>query len=108
MTVIACGHRILVKPERLEDIDPALKRAREWGLQLAESPKRQEQAAVDKGTVLQIGPTAFKDFGGEAWCAVGDLVAYAKYGGKYVTDPYTQEEVLILNDEDIVAVLKKD
>lgn len=102
MTVIPCGHRILVKPERVEDTDPAYKAAKELGFKFVESNLKQEQAAIDKGTVIAIGPTAFKDFGGIAWCKVGDRIAFAKYGGKFV-DP----ENLILNDEDVVCVLKE-
>lgn len=102
MQVIPCGHRILVKPEKLQDVDPIFKAARAAGIDVPDFAKKQEQAAMDKGTVLAIGPTAFKDFGGEAWCSVGDKIAFAKYGGKFVDD------VLILNDEDVVCVLKED
>ena len=102
MQVIPCGHRILVKPEKLQDIDPTYKSASAAGIFIPEMAKKQEQAAMDKGIVLAIGPTAFKDFGGEAWCKVGDKVAFAKYGGKFV------EELLILNDEDVVCVLKDE
>lgn len=101
MTVIPCGHRIVVKPERLHDTDPTFRTAKAAGLFIPEAAQRQEQAAIDKGVVVAIGPTAFKDFGGEAWCQVGDKVAFAKYGGKFV-----DESTLILNDEDIVCVLK--
>jgi co-chaperonin GroES (HSP10) len=34
---------------------------------------------------------------------VGDTVFYAKYAGKWIRDPETDEEFLIVNDEDIVA-----
>lgn len=101
MTVIPCGHRILVKPEKLHDTDPTFKSAANAGIVIPEMAKKQEQAAMDKGYVVAIGPTAFRDFGGEAWCKVGDKVAFAKYGGKFI-----DEETLILNDEDIVCVLK--
>jgi co-chaperonin GroES (HSP10) len=102
MQVIPCGHRIVVRPERLTDVDPVYKSANAAGIYLIDQAKKTEQAAVDKGTVVSIGPTAFKDFGGEAWCKVGDKVAFAKYGGKFVDDT-----TLILNDEDIVCVIKE-
>ena len=101
MTVIPCGHRILVKPERLHEVDPTFKSAKNAGLFIPAMAQRQEQAAVDKGHVVAVGPSAFKDFGGEAWCKVGDKVAFAKYGGKFIDD-----DNLILNDEDVVCVLK--
>lgn len=103
LNVTPCGHRILVKPERLEDSDPQLKRMHELGFQFVDSEKRKEQAAMDTGYVVAIGPTAFKDFGGVAWCKVGDKIAFAKYGGKFIDDTN-----LILNDEDVVAVLKDE
>lgn len=101
MTIIPCGHRILVKPEKLHDADPTYRQAAAAGILIPEMAKKLEQAAMDKGVVVAIGPTAFKDFGGEAWCKVGDTIAFAKYGGKYIGDD------LILNDEDVIAVLKE-
>lgn len=101
--VIPCGHRILVKPEKFTDVDPTLKRMEAMGFKMVESEARKEQAAMDRGIVIAVGPSAFKDFGGEAWCKVGDKIAFAKYGGKFI-----DETNLILNDEDVVAVLKEN
>ena len=101
-TIVPCGHRILVRPINLEDSDPQLKRMAELGFTFVDSEAKKEQRAMDTGFVEAVGPTAFRDFGGEAWCKVGDKIAFAKYGGKYIGD------VLILNDEDVVAVLKED
>lgn len=107
MAVIPCGHRILVKPQKLEEVDDAYASARKLGIQIVDgNQKRLEQLAVDKGTVLAIGATAFKDFGGEAWCEVGDTIVYARHGGKLIKDPETNEEVLLLNDEDVIAKLE--
>lgn len=100
MTVIPCGHRILVRPENLEQSDPAMQALSKMGFKLVDSEHKKEQRAMDIGYVEAIGPTAFRDFGGEPWCQVGDKIAFAKYGGKYVGD------ALILNDEDVVAVLR--
>lgn len=108
MSLVPCGHRILVKPQRIEDVDSAYKSAKNAGIILQESHEQLQQAAVDKGTVVALGSTAYKDFGGTPWCEVGDLVAYARYGGKVVKDPETQEDFLILNDEDIICKLLKD
>lgn len=97
-------HRILVKPDQLEEIDDTHRRAKEMGIVIAsEKELKRERAAVDTGTVLEIGETAFKDFGTESPIKVGDRVAYAKYGGKTVTDPATKKELLILNDEDVIC-----
>jgi co-chaperonin GroES (HSP10) len=101
------GHRVLVRPDKLEDTDPVYAAAKKAGIELARKDDfKREQAAVDQGVVISLGSTAFKDFGGEPWCGEGDYIAYARHAGKYVTDPETKEEFIILNDEDVVAVLK--
>lgn len=97
-------HRILVKPDQLEEVDETHRRAKEMGLVIAsEKELKRERAAVDTGTVLEIGDTAFKDFNTDSPIKVGDRIAYAKYGGKAVVDPKTKEELLILNDEDVIC-----
>ena len=99
------GHRILVQSDIVETKTKS-------GLVLALDEKLEVGAKVT-GTVLAIGPTAYKhpDLGGDPWCKVGDRVYWAKYAGKRVVDPddpdtETSKKVLIcLNDEDVVAVI---
>jgi len=105
--IIPAGHRVLVKMQSLEEVDEQAARAKKAGIYIPEESKRLEETRIDTGTVVAVGKTAWADFGGEAWCTVGDLIAYARHGGKRVTDPYTKEEFLMLNDEDIVAVFKE-
>ncbi len=104
------GHYVLVRPQKLEDVDSAYKAAeRIPGFQFAGQEKRKEQIAVSKGTVLSLGKSAYKDMqDGIPWCKVGDLVAYVRHGGMFVQDPDTEEDLLLLNDSDIVALLKKE
>ena len=104
MTIKPCGHRLVVKPVKLEDVDEAYKKAKSVGIQFLEQHERVEQSAVDKGVVLSLGSTAFKDFGGDPWCKVGDTVVYARHAGKRIKDG--EEDYLVLNDEDVVAVLE--
>jgi len=104
----ALGHRVLVKPQTIEEVDKTYAAARKAGIIIQEQSERKEQTAVDKGTVVQIGKTAFKDFGGDPWVKEGDLVCYAKYGGKFINDPVTQEVFVVLNDEDLIAKLSGD
>lgn len=90
-------HRILIKPEDVETVSPG-------GIVLAINEAR-EQAAAEKGTVLDIGTTAFKDYGETPdLIKVGDKVFFAKYAGKQVTD-VDGKKFLLVNDEDIVGVL---
>jgi co-chaperonin GroES (HSP10) len=68
--------------------------------------KRLERQAYTEGTVVDIGPDAWSGFKPKqefAGLKVGDTVFYAKYAGKWIRDPETDEEFLIVNDEDIVA-----
>lgn len=103
------GHRVLVKVLQLEEVDDAFASAKRSGLDLsAVKTKDAEQKAVDRGIVVQIGNTAYKDFGGEPWCEVGEEVIFSRYAGKIVKDPYTEEEFTCLNDEDVLIVIKKE
>jgi len=108
MNIIPCGHRLVIKPIDLKEHDVAYAAAARAGIQLLDMDERKQQIAIDRGTVISVGSTAFKDFGGEAWCAVGDQVGFAKFGGKYIKDPETKEDFLILNDEDVICVFKKE
>lgn len=98
-------HRILVKQDKLEEKDDLYKRARAVGLSLDFDERKREQAAIDTGTVVAMGNTAFRDFGADNPLKVGDSVVYAKYGGKTIKDPETQVEYVALNDEDIIAII---
>lgn len=103
-----CGHRLLLRPFKLEEIDQVYKKAKQAGIELLDlDEKKREQNAVDKGTVIAIGESAWKDFGTNPWALVGDLVVYPKYSGKWVEDPSTKEKYLILNDEDILCVVQE-
>ena len=97
-------HRILVKPDNVEDADDVIRSARQSGL-VVQLDKR-EQAAVELGSVVLVGDTSYKEFGttAEAQGVVpGAKVFFAKYAGKSVKDG--DEKYLLLNDEDILAVV---
>lgn len=94
-------HRVLVRPQALEQVT-------ESGIVLAMN-ERTEKAGIEKGTVLKVGQTAFKDYGlGPEFLKEGDEVVFARYAGKWIKDPKTNEELLFLNDEDIVGVIRND
>jgi co-chaperonin GroES (HSP10) len=107
MKPVTPGHRVLVKPIKLEEADKAVASAKAAGLLILDKTQRQESTIIDVGTVVQIGPTAFRDFGGDPWCKVGDTISYTRHGGKFVKDPDSDEEWLVLNDEDVVMVWEK-
>lgn len=102
-----CGHRILVKPILLEESDDTYRSAKAAGIILARDNTKRERESVDRGVVLQIGPTAWQtdSLGGKPWAEVGDTVVYAKFAGKLVQDPETKEELICINDEDVCAIV---
>lgn len=106
--IIPCGHRVLLKVQDITEFDPVYQAGRRAGIEIPVNHEdhQRKQAGMDKGTVVSIGPTAFKDFGGDAWCAVGDLIIFAKYAGKVVEDT-DRTKYVVLNDEDVVAVIKE-
>lgn len=108
MVIVPVLHRVLVKPDKLEDIDETVKRAKAVGITIEFSNEaKREQMSVDTGIIVDFGPTVFRDFGSENTLVKGDRVVYAKYGGKAVTHPQTKEDYVLLNDEDIIAIFKE-
>lgn len=98
-------HRIFVKPDKVEEVDETIKRAREAGIHI-ELDKREQKACV-VGTVVSIGSTAFVGFDTlpeQQGVVVGAKVLYAKYAGADV--PTT--DLIVLNDEDILGVLENE
>lgn len=101
-----CGHRILVRQEKYDEQDEVFKRARAAGIEIAKDKDVRYQDSVDVGTIVSIGDTAWKDFGGSPWASLGEKVYFAKHAGKKVEDPADKESCyVILNDEDICAVI---
>ena len=100
-------HRILVKAEKFEDVNKDIQRAKSFGLVIPElEDMKRAQASVDVGVVVAIGNTAYKDYNTEVPIVVGERVNYAKFAGKIVVDPDTEEEFVCLNDEDIICVIR--
>ena len=99
-------HRILVEQDNLHEKDETFSRAKALGIEVVGKEAEREQAAIDSGTVVEVGPTAFRDFGvSDSPVKTGDVVVFAKYGGKAIIDPATKKKFIALNDEDIIAVL---
>ena len=106
--IIPAGHRVVVKQEKYEEHDEVFAAAKRAGLEIVKDSNVRYQAGVDKGVIAAIGPTAWKDFGGVNWAEVGDTVVFAKNAGKTVEDPQDKNTpYVVLNDEDIVAVIKE-
>lgn len=94
------GYRLLVKPDEIKK-ETASGIVIEYG----ENEKLEKGARVT-GVVVDIGHQCWgMHKGEEPWCTVGSRIFWAKYAGKQVVDPYTQEEYIILNDEDVCGVV---
>ena len=104
MTIKITGCRILVKPFKIQEHDKVFESAKKAGIILTEVSERKEQINVDKGTVLQIGLKCHEDYVGEL--AVGDTIAYAKFGGKFIQEPGDDTVYLVISDEDVVCIFK--
>ncbi len=112
--LIPRGHRLLVKPEELEQ-DIAKNQNEEYvsegGIVIPKATEAARDAdreldAQTCGTVIAIGPTCWLAYDRdheewEPWAKVGDKVLYKKYVGEKVVDPETDEEFIILNDNQI-------
>ena len=91
-------HRIILKLDSVEEVT-------ESGIIIASDTLKKERKAVETAIVVSIGPTAFKDYGGdENTVKVGQKVVIARYSGKEIkgTDG---EEYVVVNDEDLLVIL---
>lgn len=104
MTITVTGCRILVKPFKIQEHDKVFESAKKAGIILTEVSERKEQINVDKGTVLQIGSKCHEDYVGSL--SVGDTIAYAKFGGKFIQEPGDDTVYLVISDEDVVCIFK--
>ncbi len=97
------GYRILVKPDEVETTTSG-------GIILALDEKL-EAAGQQFGTVIGIGHTCWTNEKGEPlsdpWCEVGDKILFAKHAGRFVYDPHTNEEFMVMLDTDVIATVSE-
>lgn len=101
MRIEPAGHRVIVKPDPLEEIT-------QGGIVLAYGEdKKRKESAQHTGILIAIGPNAWKAFDdGIPWAKVGERVYFAKYGGFLIEDEGQQYR--LLNDEDITAIIREE
>lgn len=96
-TIKAAGHRVIVKPDAIEEVS-------EGGIIMPTNNKERKEDAQAFGVIIDVGPNAWKGFDdGEPWAKVGDRVLFAKYGGYAVK--IKDEMLRVMNDEDITAII---
>ena len=99
MIVRPVGHRVLVKPEKIEE--------KIGSIVIAKATTDKEQLAQVRGTVLDVGKDCWREFN-DPWCKIGDTVLYQRYAGMRVPDGRGSfiEDMLLLNDLDITAIVE--
>lgn len=115
--MIPVGHRVLVKKAALEERDPVFKSATAAGIALPEhDDTKRREAGIDRGWVVSVGDDAFKAFyrnsngdltGFKPWVKPGDYIAFAKYSGMVIVDETNDNSYMVINDEDVVALLEE-
>lgn len=91
-------HHILIDSDKKETVSPG-------GIVIPDQIIEKERKAVEYGTVLQVGPTAYTDYGRDpSIIKVGDKVSFNRYSGKEITD-LDEKKYLIVNDSDVLCIL---
>lgn len=113
--IIPLLHKVLLRQdvsEAKQKLDDYKTAAEKLGIVVmsndSDADALREQSGIDFGTVVTIGPTAYNDYKVECPVAIGDRVVIAKYAGKNIIDPDTQDIMLLVNDEDILAIVKEN
>lgn len=92
------GHRVLIKTDAVEEVT-------ESGIILHNETTKKEQLAEIRGTVIELGSTAYSDQK-QPWCNPGDKVIFAKYAG-LLYDGKDEVQYRVINDLDVVAVIEE-
>lgn len=96
--IIPTGGHLLVLPNRVEE-------KTKGGIIIPETTRDKEQQAATVGTLIAVGPTAWKDLDdGSPWAESGDKISYARYAG-VVMDGADGESYVLINDNDVLAKL---
>lgn len=99
MSLKVLGDRVLILPKDLtreHSIEGSnLKIALAYG-----DLENAHKMASQEGTIVDIGPEAWSEYK-QPWCKVGDKVVFAQYAGKFVTDPESKINYIVINDIDV-------
>lgn len=90
--------KVLVLPEPTEQVSKG-------GIIMPDTVKDRNKFAVVKATLIDTGPNAFAEWGAGNAPQAGDRILMAQYAGARVKGADEQEYIL-MNDEDVVAVLE--
>jgi len=113
--LIPAGHRVVIRPRPVEEVTKG-------GIVRPNVVHDLEKKGTTIGTIVAVGFQAWKthcssavdeSVRGVAWAKVGDEVLYSRYSGseaaeeiRELVDP-SAERLIIVNDEDVLAVIKR-
>lgn len=94
------GFTVLVRPDPIEE------QVRTERIVIPDTVKSSARLETHTGRVVKVSDLAWHGVAdNRPWCKIGDHILYAKYGGKFITDPKTKEEVLLIPDKDVLGVI---
>ena len=105
------GHYVAVRPDKIEKISAG-------GIildtEFDEGKRSRELAATTTGTIVSIGPDAWRAFRSKKpWAKVGDKVVYVRHVAKIIEDKDELEDgkpikIFVMADENIIWRLEDD
>ena len=106
MKGVVTGHYVAIKPDEVKKkSDAGLVLPEEYDL----NHRSRAEAATTIGTVVSIGPDAWRAFGSEKpWARLGDRVVYVKHVSKIVEDKDDLDDeghpkkLFIMTDENVI------
>lgn len=111
--IIPPGHRVLLLMDDVSEQKEELKqekRLKDMGFEIVSKidEQQRQQAGARVGTVIAIGPSAFKDscFKGIKWVNIGDKVYCERYAGSDVFIHGTHYK--IINDDDFIGIVNPE
>jgi chaperonin GroES len=98
--LVPCGHRIVVRMDEVERTTPS-------GIVVPDEVADREEMSGTRAIVIAVGPSAWGDqrISGQ-WAKPGDRVMIAKFAGQLWKRNGTKYRVI--NDLDVIAVIKED
>lgn len=108
--------RVLVRPDELKREHKVEGSNISLVLAAPAQEEARQEAGIRQGYIVSIGPTAYtevsralegREVPEDARPKVNDFVLWARYSGVGVEDPETGEKLVILNDEDVLCILKR-
>lgn len=93
------GDRVVIRIKAVEEKS-------EGGIILPGAVQEKDQMAREEGIVIAVGNMCGSEEGVEY--KVGDLVAFARYGGKHLGYDEEKNEIRVMREVDILVVIEEE